>query len=70
MAEGRIGRTERTAKSSLSTLQLWDRAYRACERAEELLAIRAIHVQRSRDLIARSEKLLNAMTPPVTARSR
>jgi hypothetical protein len=48
------------------TVELWDRADRACEEAEELLALHAMNIERSRDLIDRSHELLK--TPPTNDR--
>jgi hypothetical protein len=58
MAEERVARAQGNAESSPSTFELWDRADRACEEAEQLLAVHAISIQLSRDLIARSGEML------------
>jgi hypothetical protein len=41
-----------------NTMELWNRADRACEEAEELLALHAMSIERSRNLIDRSHELL------------
>ena len=51
------------------TIELWDRADRACEEAEELLAVHTISIERSNDLIDRSEQLLKTTTRLIGARA-
>jgi hypothetical protein len=51
------------------TVELWDRADRACAEAEELLALHTISVERSHDLIDRSQELLNARPRLISARA-
>jgi hypothetical protein len=50
------------------TIELWDRADRACEEAKRLLAVRTISIERSHDLIDRSEELLRTTTRLIGAR--
>ena len=51
------------------TVELWDRADRACEEAEELLALHTISIERSHDLIDRSEELLKTTTRLIGTRA-
>jgi hypothetical protein len=51
------------------TIELWERADRACEEAEELLALHTISIERSHDLIDRSEELLKTTTRLIGARA-
>ena len=44
------------------TVELLDRADRACEEAEELLALHTITIESSQDLIDRSQELLETTT--------
>jgi hypothetical protein len=51
------------------TVELLDRADRACEEAEELLALHTITIERSHDLIDRSQELLETTTRLIGTRA-